>query len=165
MTNMRLKTVLLKEEEKYRGIARISKSVGIHPGEYVLISGKMKTAAKVWTKNSNERLIWLDEVTAENAGIEIGDYVEVEKIEPATARKVVLAGEDLSKHTWIPRIIARTEEDLIKLVLRGRVLSVGEVVAVRGLSTDLPVLYEVLETDPAGFVIVSENTKIKWCKK
>jgi len=158
---MKLRTAILKEEERYRGIVRISKSVRIQPGEYMLISGKMKTAAKVWTKNSNAKLIWLDEITAENAGIEIGDYVEVEKFEPVIARKVVLAGEDLSKHTWIPRIIARTEEDLIKLVLRGRVLSVGEFVAVRGLSTDLPVLYEVLETDPMGFVIVSENTEIR----
>ena len=162
---MKLKTAMLEEEEKYRGFVRVSKSVGIHPGEYILILGKMKTAAKVWTKNSNTKLIWLDEVTAENAGIEIGDYVEVERIEPVIAKKVVLAGEELSKHTWIPRIIARTEEDLIKLALRGRILSIGEFVAVRGLSTDLPVLYEVLETDPAGFVIISENTEIKWCKK
>ena len=162
---MKLRTAILKEEEKYRGIVRISKSVGIHPREYVLISGKMKTAAKVWTENSNANLIWIDEVTAENADIEIGDYVEVERIEPVTARKVVLAGEELSKHTWIPRIIAKSEEDLIKLVLKGRVLSVGEVVAVRGLSTDIPVFYEVLETDPSGFVIVSDNTEIRWYER
>jgi len=162
---MRLKTAILKEEEKYRGIVRIGKSIGIQPGEYILISGKMKTAAKVWTKNSNAKLIWLDEVTAENAGIEIGDYVEVEKLEPAIAKKVVLIGEELSEHTWIPRIISRNEEDLIKLVLKGRVLSVGEVVAIRGLSTDLPVFYEVLETNPSGFVVVSDETEIIWYKR
>jgi len=162
---MKLKTAMLKEEEKYRGIVRISKSAGIHPGEYILISGKMKTAAKVWTKNSNAKLVWLDEVTAENAGIEIGDYVEVEKLEPAIAKRVVLIGEELSEHTWIPRIIAKSEEDLIKLVLRGRVLSVGEVVAVRGLSTNVPVFYEVLETDPSDFVVVSNETKIKWYRR
>jgi len=157
---MKLKTAMLKEEEKYRGIVRISKSVGIQPGDYVLISGKMKTAAKVWVKNSNAKFIWLDDVTAENAGIEIGDYVEVERIEPAMAKEIVLTGEELSKHTWIPRIIARTEEDLIKFVLKSRVLSVGEVVAVRGLSTDLPIFYEVLETDPRGFVVISDETEI-----
>ena len=160
-----LKTAILKEEEKYRGIVRISKSVGIQPGEYVLISGKIKTAAKVWTKNSNAKIIWLDEVTAENAGIEIGDYVEVEKFEPVIAKKVVLIGEELSEHTWIPRIISRSEEDLIKLVLKGRVLSAGEFVAVRGLSTNIPVFYEVLETDPLGFVVVSDKTEVRWCKR
>ena len=72
-----------------------------------------------------------------------------------------MAREELSKHTWIPRIIARTEEDLIKLVLKGKVLSVGEIVAVRGISTDLPVLYEVLETDPSGFVVVADNTEVR----
>lgn len=51
-------------------------------------------------------------------------------------------------------------EHSIELVLRGRVLSVGEFVAVRGLSAYLP-LYEVLETDPMGFDIVSENTEIR----
>ena len=76
---------MLKEEEKYRGIVRISRSVGVQPGEYVLISGKTKTAARVWTKNSDKKYIWLDEVTAKNANIEIGDYVE--RIEPATAEK------------------------------------------------------------------------------
>ena len=96
---MRLRTAMLKEDEKYRGIVRISKSVGIQPGEYVLISGKMKTAAKVWTKNSNAKLIWLDEVTAENAGIEIGDYVEIERIEPVIAKRVILIGDELSEHT------------------------------------------------------------------
>ena len=162
---MRLKTAILKEEEKYRGIVRISKDVGIKPGEFVIITGKMKTAAKVWTKNCDGKLIWLDEITAENTGIEIDDYVEVEKFEPAIAKRVVLAGEELSEHTWLPRIIAKSEEDLIKLVLRGRVLSVGEVVAVRGLSTDIPVFYEVLETDPSGFVVVSDNTEVRWCKQ
>jgi len=157
---MKLKTVMLREEEKYRGIVRLSKGIGIQPGDYVLISGKMETAAKVWTNNSDEKIIWIDEITAENAGIEIGDYVEVERIEPAIARKVVLAGEDLSEHTWLPRIIARTEEELIMLVLRGRVLSVSEIVAVRGISTDLPVFYEVLETEPSGFVVVSDETLI-----
>jgi len=58
-----------------------------------------------------------------------------------------------------------SEEDLIKLVLRGRVLSVGEVVAVRGLSTNLPVFYEVLETDPSDFVVVSNETEIKWYRR
>ena len=43
---MKLRTAMLKEVEKYRGIVRISGS--FYPGEYVLISGKMKTAAKVW---------------------------------------------------------------------------------------------------------------------
>ena len=162
---MKLKTAVLKEGKKYRGIVRINKSLGIQPGEYVLISGETKTCAKVWTKNSDAKIIWLDEVTAENAGIEIGDYVEVEKIELVIAKKVVLAREELSKHTWIPRIIARTEEDLIKLVLKGKVLSVGEIVAVRGISTDLPVLYEVLETDPSGFVVVADNTEVRWYKR
>ena len=41
--------------------------MGIQPGDYVLISGKMKTAAKVWTKSSNANLIWIDEVMTENA--------------------------------------------------------------------------------------------------
>jgi len=162
---MKLRTAILEEEEKYRGIVRISKSVGIQPEEFVLITGKMKTAAKVWIKNCDERLIWLDEITAENAGIEIGDHVEVERIEPVMAKRVVLIGEELSEYTWIPRIIAKSEEDLIKLVLKGRVLSVGEIIAVRGLSTDIPVFYEVLETDPSGFVIVSDNTEIRWCKR
>jgi len=53
---------------------------------------------------------------------------------------------------------------LIKLVLKGRVLSVGEFIAVRGLSTDSLILYEVLETDPTDFVIVSENTEIRLYK-
>ncbi len=162
---MRLKTAMLKEEEKYRGIVRISKSVGVQPGEYVLIKGKTKTAVKVWTKNCDKKLIWLDEITAENASIKIGDYVEVEKFEPAIAKKVVLAGDEISAHTWLPRMIAKSEEDLIKLVLDGRVLSVGEVVAVRGLSTNIPVFYEVLESDPLNFVVVSSETKIKWHKK
>ncbi len=158
---MKIKTALLKEDEKYRGIVRISKDIGIQSGEYVLISGKMETAAKIWTKKSDEKIIWIDEVTAENAGVEIGNYVEVKKIEPAIAKKVVLVGEELSKHTWIPRIIARTEGNLIKLVLKGRVLSVGEIIAVRGLSTDIPVFYEVLDTEPSGFVVVSDETEIE----
>ena len=58
-----------------------------------------------------------------------------------------------------------SEEDLIKLVLKGRVLSADEVVAVRGISTGLPIFYEVLETDPSGFVIVSNNIEIRWCKR
>ena len=44
--------------------------------------------------------------------------------------------------------------------MKGRAPSVSEIVAVRGISTDLPVFYEVLETEPSGFVVVSDETLI-----
>ena len=58
-------------------------------------------------------------------------------------------------------MIAKTEEELIRIVLKGRVMAVGEIVAVRGISSDLPVYYEVLETDPSGFVVVSDKTEVE----
>jgi len=156
---MEFKTKLLDEEERYSGIVRISKGA-IRPGEYVVIYGRRRTVSKVWTKSCGENCIWIDEITAKNAGVSIGDSVRVYKIRPADAKEVILSGENLSDKVWMPRIISNSEEDLIKLVLKGRALSAGDVVAVKSPSTDFVVFYDVLKTKPYGFVVISNTTKI-----
>ncbi len=158
---MKLRTKPLEKEDRYRGIVRISENIGIKPKEYVAIFGERTTAAKVWTKKSDENCIWLDEITAKNAGVEIGETVEVERVKPKIARTVVFRGEDLSNHTWLPRLISKDKENLLKIVLVGRVVTAGDIVAVRTPSANTLVLYEVIETNPDDFVVITEKTEVK----
>ncbi len=157
---MKLKTKPLEKEDSYRGILRISRDVGVNPNEYVAIFGKRTTVAKVWTKSGEKNSIWLDEITVRNAGIEIGELVEVERITPKIARKVTLRGEDLSNYTWLPRLISKDKEDLLKIALIRRAVTAEDIVAVRTPSADTFVFYEVVDTDPSDFVVIAENTEI-----
>ncbi|MET1125003.1 MAG: hypothetical protein ABWW66_07080 [Archaeoglobaceae archaeon] len=152
---MRLRTKLLKEEDRYRGIVRLGKDLRFRPKNYIAITGKRKTAARVWIERSRE-FVWIDEITAKNAKVSIGDTVKIEKIEPRQAKLIVLSGEDPSNVFWPPSLASK----LLKETLVGRVATGGDLLA---LKTPLGLaVYEVIETNPDGFVVVAEDTDLEF---
>lgn len=138
---MKFRTSLLDENERYRGIVRVG---GFRPKEYVLIEN---TAAKVW---KGKEFLELDEITAENAGIRIGDCVEVERIEPEEAEKVLLEGKI---NCWLPFNLKKN----LNSALIGRVVAENQKLAFK--EKDLNVLL-VKKTVPKGFVIIGKDTEI-----
>lgn len=171
--SMKLTVQKLPEFESYLGIVRVgAAATNISPGDYIVISGKRNTCARVWKAgrrwcyehagSAGSEMIWMDEFTAKNAGIRFGEKVFANQISPRTAEFVELScREKLSDHTVLSRLLARSEGELIKIVTRKRAVSAGETMVVRGISTNLPVVFRVLKTIPKGFVVIGEETEIE----
>jgi len=163
---MELLVERLSESDLYRGIVRVSKDmlnrIGISPGDYIMITGRRKTCTKVWATSMKSKTIWMDDIMAKNAGINFGEKVLVAPVTPKVAEFVEIScKEQLSTHTWLPNLLAKSEEELIRLITKGRAVATGDLLAVRGPSSNRVVIFKIIKTIPNGFVVIGDNTKIE----
>ncbi len=141
-----------------RGIVAIDlqtkRELGIVFGEIVEIEGKKKTAAIAWpapTSDIGEKIIRMDRITRENAGVSIGDEVVVRVAEWKPAKQVVLApaSEDA--------VLLKGYEHYVLKFLLGRPLVKGDKLIIPIFRKNL---YTVVSTNPSGVVRVTNATKI-----
>ena len=163
---MELLVKKLSESDSYKGIVRVSwdalNKIGVPPGDYIIIAGKRETCTKVWATSAKPKTVWMDDIMAKNAGINFGEKVSVAPVTPKVAEFVEVSCKDqLSAHTWLPNLLAKSEEELIRLVTKGRAVVIGDLLAVRGPSSDHVVVFKVIKTIPSRFVVIRDNTKIK----
>ncbi|HDN73483.1 MAG TPA: hypothetical protein ENG16_00480 [Archaeoglobus sp.] len=162
---MELPVERLSETDSYRGIVRVGRDVlnkiGISPGDYIIIAGKRETCAKVWATSARSK-IWMDEITVKNAGVNFGESVTIAPTKPRIAEFLEIGCKDqLSTHTWLPNLVAKSEEELIKLIAKGRAVVAGDLLAFRGPSSNYVVVFKITKTIPDGFVVIGDNTKIE----
>jgi len=99
---------------------------------------------------------------AKNADINFGEKVSVAPVTPKVAEFVEVSCKDqLSAHTWPPNLVAKSEEELMKLMTKGRAVATGDLLAVRGPSSNCVVIFKVTRTVPNEFVVIGDNTKIE----
>jgi len=155
----------LSESDSYRGIVRVCwdalNKIKVSPGDYIKIIGKRRTCTKVWATSAKSKTVWIDDIMAKNAGIDFGEKVSVVPVTPEVAEFIeVSCREQLSNHTWLPNLLAKSEEELIRLVTKGRAVATGDLLAVRGPSNDCVVIFKITKTVPDEFVVIGDNTKI-----
>ena len=66
----------------------------LKPGDIIEISGESKTAAVVWRcrpEDANLGVIRVDGIIRKNAGVSLGDRVEIRKVEVKKCEKLVLS--------------------------------------------------------------------------
>ncbi|MHC1588630.1 MAG: CDC48 family AAA ATPase [Methermicoccaceae archaeon] len=153
-----------------RGIARLDPSsllkLQISPGDVIQITGKKTTVAKVWRADRQDwgqDLIRIDGFTRQNAGAGIGERVKVSPIEPKDANMVMFAPVEAMETP-----LSEMPETFIKRQLLKRPVMTGDVVPIisgsrpfmgrQSTSQMLPLV--VVDTDPAGAVLVDEFTKL-----
>ena len=163
---MELLVERLSESDSYRGIARVSRDalnrIGVSPGNYIIIAGKRKTCTKVWATSAKSKTVWMDDIMAKNAGINFGEKVSVAPVTPKVAEFIEVSCKDqLSAHTWLPNLVAKSEEELIRLTTKGRAIATGDLLAIRGPSSNRVVIFKIIKTIPNGFVVIGDNTKIE----
>ncbi len=163
---MELLVERLSESDSYRGIARVSRDalnrIGVSPGDYIIIAGKREICTKAWATSAKSKTVWMDDIMAKNAGIDFGERISVAPVTPKVAEFVEIScKEQLSTHTWLPNLLAKSEEELIRLITKGRAVATGDLLAVRGPSSDRVVVFKVIKTVPDGFVVIGGNTKIE----
>jgi transitional endoplasmic reticulum ATPase len=130
---VQLRVVSLPSDEAGRGIVRIDPKVmerlGLDSsGDIVEIHGKKTTGARVWRGQSihaGTNKIFMDGLVRSNAGAGIGDLVEVRRIDPPAAKRVVLAPAQRGV-----RIVA--EGSTVQPSLFQRPVTAGDVISTAG---------------------------------
>lgn len=179
---IQLRVVSLPSDEAGRGIVRVDPKVmerlGVTSGDIIEIIGKKPTGARVWRGQSihaGSGKIFMDGLVRSNAGTGIGELVEVKRIDPAPAKRVVLAPAQRGV-----RIVA--EGDSVKPSLNQRPVTPGDIISTAGAGayrSDDYSLFEammrsagapfalgeikfiVTNTTPKGTVKITEDTVIQ----
>ena len=148
-------TLTVKGAEKRdagRGVARLPKSaqraLGVISGETVVIEGERPTIAKVWPAGVGDGTIRIDADTRANAGVNVGETVEVRPISANVAREIVV------------EVPVEVDEELLDAVatdLRDRPIQPGE--SVRLERAGVPAT--VVASTPDGMVRVTDDSRIR----
>ena len=160
-----------------RGIIRLDPStllsLQLSPGDIVEITGKKRTAAKVWRADRQDwgqGIIRIDGFIRQNAGVGIGERVTIRKTEVIPAERVLLAppegvdvefGEntgDIIKHNILKRPVING--DVIPIVSSMTQPMAGPMASGQAI----PLI--AIETDPEeGILIINEMTEIELRQK
>jgi len=95
---MQLKVEDLDPIDAGRGVARLSKNameeLNLSPRDIVEVRGKGVTVVRLWMDRESRNTIKLDKYKRASAGVEIGDFIKIEKTECVKARRIILNLED-----------------------------------------------------------------------
>ena len=152
---------LLVAEAKHRDVGRsiarvdskLMEKLALVSGDIVEIKGKGIAYAIVWPsypEDTGKGLIRIDGSTRSNAGVGIGEWVKIKKIEAENAKRIDIAPTQ-------PIRIVRGEEYLRK-VLEGQPVAKGQRIRMDILGT--PLTFIVTSTQPSGAVLVTSGTEI-----
>jgi transitional endoplasmic reticulum ATPase len=131
-------------------------------GDVIEIEGSKKTSSVVWRAHPTDegkKIIRIDNLTRKNSGTGLGDTITIRKAYVHSAQSVTIApliskGQQIQFGSGI--------ETLIKKGLLKRPITKGDHIIVPGIAlfgSALP--FAILNTSPAGIVIINEETLIK----
>ena len=137
-----------------RGIIRIDYTtmdkLKISTGDPVSITGKREFVAKampLYPSDEDKKIIRMDQLGRNNCGIAIGDKVKIKKSSVSPAVNIVVTALEA-----IPPIDGRYLADALESVCVGK----GDNVMIPYFGGRLT--FQVLSTEPKGYVVVSQKT-------
>lgn len=160
-----LKVAEALQSDVGHGRARIDTStrvaLNLEPGDIIEIKGKKITAAKVFRVNQDDEgisIIRVDGLVRKNAGVSIGDKVEIRKAEMQPASHVTISPLISETHRirFGPGI-----ENFVKRGLLKRPLTKGDTIIVPGIALmggSLP--FMVINSKPKGIIEITEETEM-----
>jgi transitional endoplasmic reticulum ATPase len=145
-----------------KGIARIRSEdmaeMGLAAGDVVEIIGSNRTVARVMPiaqYHPDRKIIQIDGITRENAGVGLDDFVEIGKTDHHPAETLLISPIDITRP--LPQ---EDESQQLATILAGSPVAVGDKleVSIFGLGRQ----YFVIEgTVPQGAVVINPNTLVK----
>jgi transitional endoplasmic reticulum ATPase len=154
-----LRVAEAKQKDAGRAKVRIDemylRQIDAKPGDVVEIEGRKRTAAFAWPAYPEDRgldIIRMDGLTRKNAGVSIGDKVIVRKadVQPATVVKLAPANFSITVDMGFTNYV------------RKRLMNIpiveGDTVMVPVLNQPIP--FVVVQTKPAGVVMITHSTEI-----
>ncbi|MBN1330232.1 MAG: CDC48 family AAA ATPase [Candidatus Heimdallarchaeota archaeon] len=159
-TNLKLRVSDSQYRDVGKGLARIGhavmKELDLSAGDIIEITGKQRTAAKVWPgypEDEKKGIIRIDSTIRTNAGVLLDEFVEIKKIKPPTGSKIVVA----------PSKPIRSELDgrFLIQILNGRPVSVGDQIRIQILGGN-QIVFTVVKIAPKQMdtVVVAATTSI-----
>ena len=159
-------TIILKVKEALgkdsgRALARMDpkdmKSIGLEPGDVVILEGKRKTPAKImpcYADDRGKQILQIDGITRENAQAGIDEKVKIVPTSCKPAVKLRLQPDSDSGAQY-----KGNDARYIGSLIDGLPVSKGDKVRAN-LFGSRSVDYIVVETNPSGVVLINPNTKI-----
>jgi len=155
---IKLKVMEAQEEYVGKNIVTLNISVkqklNIVSGDIIEIDGKKTTTAQVWPENtsSQENIIRMDQYIRQNSGVSIGDFVEIQKIDPPNATQITLSPVKEVKFMY------DNYDLVVKKNFLGRSFVSGDNVMINLFGTGY--LFVITNTTPKGPVVLSEATNL-----
>ncbi|MHA1144598.1 MAG: CDC48 family AAA ATPase [Candidatus Helarchaeota archaeon] len=156
-----VKVAEAKPRDVGRSIIRIDQNLMdklmIQSGDIVGIKGKRVTAAMAWPAYSEDRgqnIIRMDGRLRKNAGVTIGETVEVIKAEEKTARTIIIAPTTVNiradpyVETFVKKKLLNcpvTKDDIIYIPI--------------GIKKEVP--FQIISTRPNGVVVIKNSTVLR----
>ena len=145
------------------GRARVpfNNDLDLKPGDIIEISGENKTAAVVWRcrpEDANLGVIRIDGIIRKNAGVSLGDRVDVRKVEVKKCERLVLSPvmAKQQKVRFGPGI-----EGFARRGLNKRPVVAGDRIFIPGMTLFAEALpFAIVNTRPKGIVQVAPETEI-----
>ncbi|MDF0542024.1 CDC48 family AAA ATPase [Sphingobium sp. H39-3-25] len=181
MTERKIQVANARPEDAGRGLARLSLTamaeLGLAEGDAIEIVGKRNTPARVvrpYKEDEGLEVLRLDGLQRANAGVGSGDFVQIRKIDPRPAQRVVFAPAQQN-------LRLQGNPEALKRSFFQRPLTAGDVVATAGQQQvdrgDLPpqlrqmlaapayalqeIRLTVVSTTPKGIVAIDADTEVE----
>ena len=145
------------------GRARVpfDNDLNLKPGDIIEVSGERKTAAIVWRcrpEDANLGVIRVDGIIRKNAGVSLGDRVDIKKVETQPCQRLVLSPvmAKQQKVRFGPGI-----EGFARRGLNKRPVVAGDRIYIPGMTLFAEALpFAIVSTKPKGIVQVLPDTDI-----
>ncbi|MGV9168577.1 MAG: CDC48 family AAA ATPase [Promethearchaeia archaeon] len=155
----KLKVAAAMPKDQGRGIVRLNSKIrrdlGLRSGDYVLIKGDKETVAVVWPALQEDEvleMIRMDGLIRKNAGAKLGEVIEIQKIDPPDATRVVLAPSQ-------PIRFRGGFETYLKKQILNKPLTRGDILMVASIGSGLK--FHVTAVSPSKHVKVQRQTKVE----
>lgn len=159
-----LQVIEAKSRDVIRGKIRISndamKELAISTGDIVEIQGTKNTAAVAWPsfpEDVNFKVIRMDAVIRDNAGVKLQDKVKIRKADVQHSTQLILAPKTSDFHV---------EQEFIKVMrkrLNGYPLTENDTVMIPILGKAIPFI--IISMEPKGISLITSDTQIEISNK
>ncbi len=153
--SLRAAKAIPTDEGQGRARLPLDDELKFEEGDIVEIEKERKTVAiasiPIPLRDSRWSVVRIDRITRENAGVDLGDWVQVRKAESRPCERMTLA--PIEHDSSIDREIARDY-----LVMRPFVT--GDRVILPESTSKEPLKFEITETTPDGIVQIRNDTQI-----
>ena len=157
--SVRLKVAAALPKDQGRGIVRLNSDVrqhlGVRSGDYVLLKGQKETVAICWPSLKEDEvldMVRMDGLIRNNAGVKLGEMVEVTKVSVIEATRVVLAPSQ-------PVRFQRGFEEYIKQQIINKPLTRGDIILIASIGQGLQ--FYATAVAPGKHVRVTPQTKVE----
>ncbi len=158
-SSIRLKVAAAMPKDQGRGIVRLNTEVRnllkVRSGDYVLLKGTKETVAVCWPSLKEDEvldMVRMDGLIRANAGVKLGEMVEVANTNVPDATKIVLAPSQ-------PVRFQPGFENYIKQQIMNRPITRGDVILIASIGQGIQ--FNVTSVGPSKHVKITASTNVE----